>query len=475
MKTTFFTKVLLASTFFNFALCTLNLEVSTVHAGGLLTNTNQSAAFIRNPSRDAVIDIDGVYMNPAGVNFMNPGFHFNLSWQNAKQSRDITTTFPTLAQNVDYVGQASRKYHGKALAPVIPSFQLAYVWDKWTVSGGFGLGGGGGKCEFDNGLGSFEVPYSALISSTMKNMGLTTGGYSLDAWMKGRQYYFGLQVGAGYKIHDNVSVYLGLRAVYATCNYNGYVRNIQLYQNAADKSTLIPDAYLQSLGINLQNYDITLDTDQSDLGWTPILGIDWKINKHWNLAAKYEFETHMNLKNHTKKLSPAAQQIATIDRFNENKTGYIAEDIPSILTVGAQYTPIDKVRLMAGWHFYFDRESEKYNHEEKNIKKGTMELSAGAEWDVIKQLTVSAGWQTTRYRLGDSYMQDLSFNTTNNMLCAGVRIHATERVSFDLGYMHTFYKSHDVTTPDYQGSGIDKKDHYIRSNRVIAAGVNIDF
>ncbi len=456
----------------------LNVQLSTfnlLYAGGLLTNTNQSASFIRNLSRDAVIDIDGVYANPAGVNFMYKGFHFGLSLQNAKQKRDITTSFPTLAKNVAHPGNDTFKYHGKALAPVIPSFHLAYVWDKWTVSGGFGLTGGGGKCEFVNGLGSFEVPYSALIGQTMAGMGLTTGGYSLDSWMKGRQYYFGMQIGAGYKVHDNVSVYIGLRAVYATCNYQGYVRDIKLYRNAADQSTQIPDAALETMGINLANYDITLNTDQSDLGWTPILGIDWKINKHWNVAAKYEFETHMNLKNKTKELSAAARNVATLDRFNDEKTNYIVEDIPSILTLGAQYSPVEKVRLSAGWHFYFDRESEKYNHEEKNIKKGTMELSAGAEWDVTKQLTVSAGWQTTRYRLGDKYMQDLSFNNTNNMIGVGVRIHATERCSFDVGYMHTFYQAHDVTTPDYQGTGAAKTDHYIRSNRVIAAGVNLNF
>lgn len=469
MKKVFITSALFI---FNFSFL---IWPQAVMAGGLLTNTNQSASFIRNPSRDAVIDIDGVYMNPAGVSFMDKGLHFSFSMQNAKQKRDITTSFPTLAQNVDYVGQQSRKYHGKALAPVIPTFQLAYVWDKWTVSGGFGLTGGGGKCEFENGLGSFEVPYSALISQTMAGMGLTTGGYSLDSWMKGRQYYFGLQVGASYKVHDNVAVYLGLRAVYATCNYQGYVRNIKLYQNAANKATQIPDANLQALGINLSDYDIVLNTDQSDLGWTPILGIDWKINKHWNLAAKYEFETHMNLKNKTNELSAAARNVATIDRFNEEKTSYIAEDIPSILSIGVQYSPIEKVRLSAGWHFYFDRESEKYNHEEKNITKGTMEFSAGAEWDVIKQLTISAGWQTTRYRLGDDYMQDLSFNNTNNMIGAGVRIHATKRCSFDVGYMHTFYQAHDVTTPNYQGTGMTKTDHYIRKNRVIAVGVNLDF
>ena len=38
-----------------------------VFAGGILTNTNQSVHFLRNPARDAAIGLDGVYTNPAGV------------------------------------------------------------------------------------------------------------------------------------------------------------------------------------------------------------------------------------------------------------------------------------------------------------------------------------------------------------------------------------------------------------------------
>src|SRR3712207_8486891 len=47
-------------------------------AGGLLTNTNQNVAFDRMLSREASIGIDGVYSNPAGVAFLNDGFHLSL-------------------------------------------------------------------------------------------------------------------------------------------------------------------------------------------------------------------------------------------------------------------------------------------------------------------------------------------------------------------------------------------------------------
>ena len=102
---------------------------SMAFAGGLLTNTNQNAAFLRQMSQDAIIDINGLYLNPAGTAFLAPGFHMNLSAQNAKQSRDITTTFPLFAYNMAAPGQQSHKFEGNAKAPVIPSFQLSYNWE----------------------------------------------------------------------------------------------------------------------------------------------------------------------------------------------------------------------------------------------------------------------------------------------------------------------------------------------------------
>ena len=42
------------------------VSTTSASAGGILTNTNQSIDFLRNPARDAAIGLDGVYSNPAG-------------------------------------------------------------------------------------------------------------------------------------------------------------------------------------------------------------------------------------------------------------------------------------------------------------------------------------------------------------------------------------------------------------------------
>ena len=63
----------------------LTAASTTATAGGILTNTNQSIDFLRNPARDAAIGLDGVYSNPAGVAFLPEGFYLGINWQYAAQ------------------------------------------------------------------------------------------------------------------------------------------------------------------------------------------------------------------------------------------------------------------------------------------------------------------------------------------------------------------------------------------------------
>ena len=74
-------------------------------AGGILTNTNQSVAFLRNPARDGAIAIDGVYSNPAGVAFLDEGTHLSINWQAAWQTRSIDTWNPVFTMSKDFNGQ----------------------------------------------------------------------------------------------------------------------------------------------------------------------------------------------------------------------------------------------------------------------------------------------------------------------------------------------------------------------------------
>lgn len=507
---------------------------SATFAGGLLTNTNQHVAFNRMMSREASIGIDGVYYNPAGVVFMGEGSHLAINWQMAYQTRTIKNDYKLFTNNVNNP-TTPRDFKGKAFAPVIPSFQYAYNKGRWSLQGNFALTGGGGKCTFDNGLGSFEkivgetamgaIGLARAIDTKLGAEMFTSdqafgkkGSYSFNSYMHGRQYYFGLSAGAAYKVTDNFSVYAGLRGIYATCNYYGYVEDIKV-GNMPLYQVLDPSKE------NAAN--IELSCDQSGIGFTPMLAVDYKTGR-WNFSAKYEFKTRMRLKNksvnklpsignlddnlknqmiytfiHDKGMSQeqAMQTSSAIladknvvkttaglkqqfdSKINEALGEYadgkkIAGDIPSLLTVGVGYSPIDELRINVGFHWFDDYNATSYNNRNKLLKKrGTLEFNAGVEYDVTKKITVSTGWQNTNYGLTDKYMDDKSFVVGSNSVALGGVYHITKKLDFSVAYFHTFYNHMKTSETVTLAPGMSNtyNSDYTRSNNTLAAGVNITF
>lgn len=493
-------------------------------AGGFLTNTNQSSLFLRNPAIDAYLgSIENAYSNPAGTAFLSSGFHVALNIQNARQQRIIRSTFAPFGAGMRNNGQSTKEYTGKAYAPVVPSFQVGYNVGKWAFSSSFGIVGGGGKCDFSGGLASFEASAS-MLPVLGSELGITS--YDIDTYMRGRQYFWGFQVGAAYKVKENLSVYAGLRTVYGTTNYYGYVKDItvgtaqgnqlasEYFMGLHDKavaaaalyekvSPATAAAYAQKaqemMTLSAATQDVTLNCDQTGWGFAPIVSVDWKISNQWNLAAKYEFKTSLTLKNKASS-STSADNLAALDQFKDGKE--VAENIPALFTVGVQYTPIEQLRLSAGFHFYDDKHAEKYGNTQELLNGGTKEYLAGVEYDFTKKVTASIGWQMNHYELTDAYMRDMSFVTCSNSIGLGVRIHLSDKVRMDLGYFHTFYKTYDRTTADYNNVselarlilGNERvnelmassatlgenfpfygQDSFTRKNRVFAASIGFDF
>lgn len=463
----------------------------SVMAGGLNTNSNQNASFERQMSQNGIIDIAGMYANPAGTAFLAKGWHFQLTNMSVWQQRNITTTFPLFAMNGANAtpGETTHKFKGTAKAPVIPSFSVSYNQEKWSVNAHFAVTGGGGKCNFPNGLGSFE----SLVGGTIASLVPSFRGYSMESQMEGHSYIFGGQFGATYKVVPNLSVFGGVRVVYGTNGYDGYIKNITaVVPNPADPTSnmSLTQAQVPQLA------DVTLDCSQKGWGVTPVVGLDWKASEYLNLGVKFEAPTKMVYKN-SSTLSPAAQaqENIVIKKFRD---GYkVREDLPAILSLGAMATPFEGLRLMTGWNVYFDSGVRKgltaddgtelsfykageYRPSEtdpehlmiRDIDANTWELNIGVEYDLNKYVTLSGSWQRTVYGISDTGISDLSFNNTNNMFAFGVRVKPIQHLSFDLGFMHTIYHDRSVTTPTPVGY---KNDLFIRKNDVLGVGINYEF
>ena len=459
------------------------MATTSAFAGGLLTTTNQNAHSLRFFSQEADINLTSLYANPAGQAFLNKGWHISASSMTAIQTRNIQSTFPLFALKE---GIQTHNFEGKAFAPVVPSFDFAYVQDKWSVSARFGVVAGGGTCEFENGLGSLEAltiknGITAIAEQWAQVYGQATvigymqqgmsqadamakmsqdaaafgqqnfKAYTVNPYMKGKQNYFGFQVGGTYKFLDNLSAYVGLRGVYATCAYVGGIDGVSVNGQAAS--------------------GMSLDCQQQGFGITPIIGVHYRPIKGLELAAKYEFQTKINLKNTTTPESAAVTEVLPLYKDGQN----VRTDMPGLLTIGAQYRPIENLKVAASWRYYFDKSATKdgyVNNQKVNmndlVDNNTQEFLASVEYKFCKWVAASFSWQNTSFGLSDAYMSDTDFTLSSNSIGGGLRIYPCKLLNIDLGYMHTFYQDRNVPNE----AGVNT---YSRNNNAFGIGLNFAF
>ena len=407
-------------------------------AGGLLTNTNQSASFVRNPARYASLETDAIYFNPAGTAFFNEGWSFSANWQMIWQQRDAIN----LQNN-------NKKYDGKVYVPCMPTLFAAYKTGDWTFSGFFGMPGGGGKAEFNNGLPLFDNLIGGLGQSfgSLAPVPLNISGASQ---FESTQYMFALQLGAAYKISENLSAYAGVRTNYISNNYNGTIKAV------ADLSAL-------QMG-KMDLMTVNLDMDQSGIAFAPIVGLDYKVG-NFNFAAKYEFRAVTNIENSNSNpkiadikaneqvdaLMPGTSNMIMtmgggalgqyLGGFADGNT--LRSDAPALLSLAGSWQALPRLQVMAGWNYYFDKdakiESLMGGDNMRKLSRNTIEYLCGAEYKVTDKLLLSAGIQFSNFGINDTYTSDLAFINDSFLTGVGGKYSLTEKVDINFGYCYANY------------------------------------
>ena len=447
------------------AFLSLSPCVTTVQAGGLMTNTNYHIAFDRMFARGATTEIDAAYSNPAGLAWGHEGWQLSLNLQKPWQNRDIETSIP------GFLGQDfNKKFNGKASAPIVPAIFASYKKDRWALSTMIGIVGSGGFVKYDEGVPMFNV----MLESMLASKGVMPGQYSLNSQMKGKQYIYGGQLNFTYKIIDCLSAAVGVRANY----YDGYYRGHVI----AGDHQLLGDLV-----------SLKLDVDQRGWGFAPLVGIDFHQGPI-TIGAKYEFRTRICTENKTNELEaglgqklqatlaatdPAAlQTIATT--LGTKTAAYVdgAEtryDMPSLLTVAAQYEISPKVRAAVEYHFFDDKNAKMAGDRQKELSHGTHEILAGVEWDVCDKLTLSCGGQRTDYGLSDTYQQNTSFACDSYSIGLGGAVNLTEKMRLNFSYFCSLYSDYTVESKNYLGTPYAGSDTYSRTNHVIGVGLDYKF
>ena len=162
-----------------------------------------------------------------------------------------------------------------------------------------------------------------------------------------------------------------------------------------------------------------------------------------------------------------AQQNDLLGKYLDGKK--VAEDTPALLTLGAQYSPIESLRINAGYHHYFDVDTKQWTKSEIGDSN---EYLFGVEYDINKMFEVSAGGQLTRYDQNDSHMNDISFNVNSYSFGLGLGIRLKENIQLNLAYFQTNYEDYNMVS---QVAGMEVTNSFTRTNRVLGVGVDFKF
>lgn len=493
------------------------------HAGGLLNNTSLHALYLRSLARNASLAIDATYYNPAGLVFTPDGWRFSVNSQTVLQRRDINATFAPFAYST--AGTTTKRFEGKATAPIVPTLMASYKKGDWAFSAVAGVFGGGGKASFTSGLPQFEanvalvptitqaiaqkatamiaaLPAGALSPAAQAGFAKlidpikAANKYSVDSKLEGLQYVFGLQAGASYKINQHLSAYLGARLSYAYNTYTGYIRNIQI--SGADGAmhhaptyfgaiavgakaaepivNTLPDALKQQVqpvlavpGLLAKNtLDKRIEVKQTGIGLAPIVGLNFNY-EGLNVGARYEFRTAIRVKNTTEANDSGMEQFADGAK--------VANDLPAVLGVGASYRILPTLTAAVSYNHFFEKSANMAGDKQKTLKGNTNEYLFGLEWNALDWLDVSGGVQITRKGVSDAYQSNIHFDMSSTSYGLGVGLHLTKEAQLNLAYMISSYGDHKKAISTYAaqpalGIALPGSEVYTRKNQIFSIGLD---
>ena len=427
------------------------LFTETAMAGGIITNTNQSAMFTRMLARDATLGIDATYYNPAGLTLLpNDGFFLSINNQTLGQTRIITS---------DYMLLNESEYTGKISAPFFPGIYTAYKFGNFVLSAGFNPIAGGGAGTYDTGLPSFEYLIADLVPSLRLSLlpidqgiedaiGTNPGfseisGYQADIYFEGTSVFFGYQANVSYKINEIISVALGGRYVSAKETFKGSLANIQIMAPVAYGGLQPAGTYLRTVAmtpgldpttvttlegtadvLDIVTADKEVDVEKTANGFTPIISLHIKPGDKFDLALKYEHNTKLEF---TTKVNDGKDGNGIYTDGEKSRL-----DIPAQLVAGITYRPIEPLLISTGFHYYFDKQAD-WNGRDTLLDGNSIEWALGLEYAISKKFSISAGYLYTNTAVSPQYQTDLDYNLASNTGGAGLAFRLNPMIEINLG------------------------------------------
>jgi long-chain fatty acid transport protein len=308
-------------------------------------------------------------------------------------------------------------------------------------------------------------------------MGLTTTQYTADIFFEGTSVYFGYQANVSYAINDMISAAIGARLVTAKNTYNGHIKSIMINPvhpliNPTGALISAPAFFttISQPGYAAMTSDREVDVEQTGSGITPVISLNVTPSEKLNVSIRYEFKTTLELT--TEVIDGKSGGI-----FVDGST--TIADMPSLLAIGAEFKPMDKLAVAASFNMYGDKAVDYDGSETTDIDmidNNFLEYGLGLEYGFSEKLRASAGWVATSTGVNENYQNDQRFSTNTNSFGAGLGFRISPMIDLNLGGQYTMYAEDSKNYNHMLGTfPIPVTETYNKETWVVAVGLDFSF
>jgi len=360
---------------------------STAGATLIENNTNLSADWTRMPARVAATDsVDTILYNPAGTIRLGEGTYIMAGNQFLPKAYSHT--------------QNGVKHETTTLTTVVPDFFVLKNGKKWSGFAGFGVIGGGGSLEYDNGILNKKAGVTTKQITDLllgHPVGPAVSEEVASAWV-------GAYVGGACAVSDTLSLSLTGRLVYGTNTYE------------IDGGTI-------------------LDYEKTGTGFAPIIGANYTPSPSLNIGFRHEFRTRVEWE--VDKINGTAAPVLSQSPTFGAKDTTTRKDFPAMTALGASWKATEALTLATdisyAWHDDIDWEGA-----EEGLDDG-VELALAGEYALTPTLKVSAGYTYSNAGVDkEDYSTALSKNVYHG-LSTGFMIEPKPGLKFNVGATKLFY------------------------------------
>jgi len=402
---------------------------------------------VKSLNRNASLDADAAYFNPAGTAMMEKGLYLYVSYQCILQPITLETqSLERTAPSTATIDPNNKSYDVSQDAYYFPNLYLVY--NNWNMAFSLGLMaiGGGGGGYYNDGFPMVENTAAFMASSGTgigigtlldfanllkpgedaatvdTNYGNLTGDYAVDGNLEASEAFYSFQVNYAYMPIKQIAFSAGYRFAYGYNTYKGKFKIDLEGTNDTYRLTEEIDAVQQGM----------CHAVIGGVSVAPLAG----INDAGSLivAGRFEWNSEFILK------TKADKETILAPEFSDGARSY--RTLPMVMAIGVSYSIIG-IHLDAGLTYYFNKNAY-WNGNEDDYENG-FETGLGISYDVLSKknycenLNIGVGYNYGTDGENDDTRSDTHIGLTWHAVGAGATWEIIKDLKLTVAYCFSYF------------------------------------